>query len=69
MMPVLEVDNLRVHYLTRFGAKVAGGRWRFLQAHKGEILASRANRAAARPRWSAAAWVSNIRRFTTLRAT
>ncbi len=38
MTPVLEVDNLRVHYLTRFGAKVQAVDGVSFKLHKGEIL-------------------------------
>ena len=41
MTPVLEVDDLRVHYLTRFGGEDAGGRRRLVQLKKGEILGHR----------------------------
>jgi peptide/nickel transport system ATP-binding protein len=38
MTPVLEVDNLRVHYLTRFGAKVQAVDGVSFKVQKGEIL-------------------------------
>jgi len=38
MTPVLEVDNLRVHYLTRFGAKVQAVDGVSFKLQKGEIL-------------------------------
>jgi peptide/nickel transport system ATP-binding protein len=38
MTPVLEVDNLRVHYLTRFGAIVQAVDGVSFKLHKGEIL-------------------------------
>ena len=38
MTPVLEVDNLRVHYLTRFGAKVQAVDGVSFKLKEGEIL-------------------------------
>ena len=38
MTPVLEVDNLRVHYLTRFGSKVQAVDGVSFKLQKGEIL-------------------------------
>ena len=68
MSTVLEVEDLRLHYLTRFGARIQAVDGVSFTLREGEILGIAGESVAARRRWSALMG-SSFRRSTTHPAT